>query len=99
MLCYVMNWTTVYEPTAQYARRFRDVADVAYATAHHNADQERLLIKAFASGLKSNELARKRVDQSPVTIEAAIADVTGCLPTPRTGRAADGSWHDGEAGL
>ena len=67
---------SVYEPTAQYARRFRDIADVAYPTAHRNADQERLLIKAFARGLKSNELARKLVEQSPATIEAAFVDVT-----------------------
>ena len=67
---------SVYEPTAQYARRFRDIADVAYPRAHRNADQERLLIKAFARGLKSNELARKLVEQSPATIEAAFVDVT-----------------------
>ena len=67
---------SVYEPTAQYARRFRDIADVAYPKAHRNADQERLLIKAFDRGLKSNELARKLVDQSPAMIEAAFVDVT-----------------------
>ena len=44
--------------------------------AHRNADQERLLIKAFARGLKSNELARKLIEQSPATIEAAFVDVT-----------------------
>ena len=62
------NHQSVYEPTAQYARRFPDVVDVVYP--------QRLLLKAFAKGLKSNELARKLVEQSPATIEAAIADVT-----------------------
>ena len=47
-----------------------------YPTAHRNADQERFLIRAFARGLKSNELARKLVEQSPATIEAAFVDVT-----------------------
>ena len=55
---------SAYEPTAQYARRLRDVADIAYPTGQRNVDQERLLIKTFARGLTSDELARKFVEQA-----------------------------------
>ena len=68
---------SAYEPTAQYARRFRDVPDVAFPVAQCNVDQERLPVRCFARGLASDELARKLVEQSnPVTIEEAIAAVT-----------------------
>jgi len=68
---------SAYEPTAQYARRFRDVSDVAYPVAQRNVDQERLLVRCFARGLASDELARKLVEQSnPLTIDEAIAAVT-----------------------
>lgn len=68
---------SAYEPTAQYARRFRDVADVAYPIGQRNADQERLLIRSFARGLVSDELARKLVEQTnPGTIDEAITAVT-----------------------
>ena len=45
---------SAYELPASYSRRFRDVADSAYPNGHRNADQERLLIKAYAKGLASD---------------------------------------------
>ena len=68
---------SAYEPTAQYAIRFRGVADIAYPTGQRNVDQERLLIKSFARGLTSDELARKLVEQAnPTNIEEAMTAVT-----------------------
>jgi hypothetical protein len=65
-----------YEPDAQYSRRFREVADAAYPVAQRNADQERILIRAYARGLKSDTLARKLVERAnPGTLEAAITAV------------------------
>ena len=67
---------SVYEPEASYSRRFRDVADSAYPAAQRNPDQERILIRAYAKGLTSDELARKLVqDENPATLEAAITAV------------------------
>ena len=67
---------STYEPTAQYSRRFREVADSAYPTAQCNPDQEQLLIKAYARGLTSNELARKLVEEvSQHELESAIAAI------------------------
>ena len=64
-----------YEPEAQYSRRFRDVADAAYP-APRNVDQERILVKAFAKGLHSSDIARRLVEHfHPDTMEAAIAAV------------------------
>lgn len=64
---------SAYEPEASYSRRFRDVADSAYPMGQRNADQERILVKAYAKGLASDELARKLVqDENPATLEAAI---------------------------
>ena len=48
-----------------------------YPTGQRNVDQERLLIKTFAHGLTSDELARKLVEQAnPANIEEAITAVT-----------------------
>ena len=64
---------SAYEPEVQYARRFRDVADVAYPPPARNPDQERILIKTFLRGLKSADLARRVVtDTNPDTMEEAI---------------------------
>jgi hypothetical protein len=67
---------SVHEPAASYSRRFRDKADSAYPVAQRNPDQERILIKAYARGLLSDELARKLVqDERPATLEAAITAI------------------------
>jgi hypothetical protein len=67
---------SAYEPEASYSRRFRDVADSAYPVAQRNPDQERILIKAYARGLSSDELARKLVqDENPANLEAAITAI------------------------
>ena len=68
---------SAYEPEAQYSRRFRDVADAAYPANQRNADQERILVRAYARGLCSHELARKLVEEeNPNNLEAAIRAVS-----------------------
>ena len=67
---------SAYELTVQYARHFRDVADIGYPIGQRIADQEHLLIQCFARGLASDELARKLVKQmNPANMEEAIATV------------------------
>ncbi len=67
---------TTYEPATQYSRRFREVADAAYPPAQRNADQQRILLRAYARGLKSADLARKLVEEvNPVDLEGAITAI------------------------
>lgn len=51
-----------FELEASYNRRFRDVADTAYAVAERNADQSRILVRTDARGLKSTEMAIKLIE-------------------------------------
>ena len=67
---------SAFEPTQQYVRRFREVADTAYPINQRNIDQERLLIKTFAKGLSSDTIALKLVDGEPPNLEAAITVVS-----------------------
>ena len=67
---------SAYEPEIQYARRFREVADVAYPVAIRNADQDRLLVKYFTKGLKSDAMARKLVEEiNPANLNVAINSI------------------------
>ena len=64
------------ETTAKYSRRFREAADAAYPEQYRNEDQEHILVMAYARGLKSDEVARKLVEETgPTTLEAAITAV------------------------
>ena len=64
-----------YEPDAQYSRRFREIADAAYPD-QRNADQERILVRAYARGISSSLLARRLVEEAnPNNLEAAIQAV------------------------
>ena len=74
---------SVYEPEAQYPRRFREVAHATYPMAQRNADQERILIKMYSKGLRSDGIARKlTMDINPNNLEAAL--VKGLVnPFPR----------------
>ena len=63
---------SAFEPTQQYVRRFREVADMAYPINTHNVDQERLLIKTFARGLAADAIAAKLVKVSQFSLEAAV---------------------------
>ena len=68
---------SAYEPTSQYARRFREACDVTYVPALRNPDQERVLLRTFARGLTSDTLAGKLIEQAnPTSIEDAITAVT-----------------------
>ena len=64
---------STYETIAAYSRRFREVADAAYPVGQRNADQHRILVKAYAKGLQSNTIARKLVEEGdPQELEQAI---------------------------
>ena len=69
---------SAYEPEAGYNRRFREVADAAYPVTSRNDDQHRILIRAYARGLKSSDLARKLMEEgAPTTLDEAIKLVAG----------------------
>ena len=60
---------SAYEPEASFSRRFREVADAAYLGDGRN----RILIRAFAQGLRSDELARKLAEEgNPTMLEEAF---------------------------
>jgi len=61
------------EPENQFSRRFREAAEDAYPEANRNADQHRLLVRAYARGLHQEKLARKLMeDHNPATLPQAI---------------------------
>ena len=55
-----------FETEASYCRRFREVAQAGYPHDLRNADQERLLIKSFARGLKLPTVAVKMCQVQPL---------------------------------
>ena len=63
-----------FETEASYCRRFREVAQAGYPHDLRNADQERLLIKSFARGLKSPTVAVKMIERAnPETLTDAMS--------------------------
>ena len=52
-----------------YSLKFREAAAAANPISDRNVDQERLLVRAFARGLSSNETERK-LDIAPTKLEA-----------------------------
>ena len=69
---------SAYEPEASFSRRFREVPDAAYPGEGRNEDQNRILIRAFARGLRSDELARKLVEEgNPTMLEEAFTTLAG----------------------
>ena len=68
---------STYETDASFNRRFRDLADAAFPSPARNEDQHRIMIRAYARGLRSSTMAVKMIEQAnPVTIEAALTWVT-----------------------
>ena len=64
---------TQYENAASYSRRFRDASDSAYP-GPRNPDQQRILLRIYAKGLRSSATARRLVEQGhPQNIDQAIA--------------------------
>ena len=60
------------ETLASFVHRFRSLPNSAYPCETRNADQQRLMLKSFAGGIKSAEVAKKLVgEHAPQTIEAA----------------------------
>ena len=85
--------TSFYEPEASISRQFREVADAAYPGEGRNEDQNRILIRAFARGLRSDELARKLVEEgNPTTLEEAFTSLAGY--NARKDAYALLSWHE-----
>ena len=69
---------SAYEPEASFSRQFREVADAAYPGDGRNEDQNRILIRVFARGLRRDELARKLVEEgNPITLEEAFTTQAG----------------------
>ncbi|KAI0241213.1 hypothetical protein LSAT2_032862, partial [Lamellibrachia satsuma] len=68
---------STFETDASFNRRFRDLADAAFPPPACNEDQHRIMIRAYARGLRSSTMAVKMIEQAnPVTIEAALTWVT-----------------------
>ena len=69
---------SAYEPKASFSGCFREVADAAYPVDAKNEDQNRILIRAFARWLRSDELARKMVEEgNPTTLEVTFTTLPG----------------------
>ena len=49
----------IYDTIPQYSRKFHEIACAAYPPDRRNEDQNRVLIKYFARGLSSDNMARK----------------------------------------
>ena len=61
------------ESVANFCRIFRDAAEQAYPPLSRNEDQQRLILRHFLQGLKSNELAKRLNNEGrPNTIEEAL---------------------------
>ena len=68
---------SAYEAEVSHARRFREIADVAYQEARRNTDHEPTLARFFEKGLLSSALACKPVENiHPITLNAFITAVT-----------------------
>ena len=64
---------SAYETDASYTRRFRDLAQECYPSHNRNIDQERILVRGFARGLRSVAVAIKMIEQSnPQTLLEAM---------------------------
>ena len=64
---------SAYETDASYTRRFRDLAQECYPSQNRNIDQERILVRGFARGLRSVAVAIKMIEQSnPQTLLEAM---------------------------
>ena len=66
---------SMYDTIPQYSRKFREISEAAFPRNQRNGDQERLLVKSFAKGLRSDDIARRLVESltPPATLEDAIA--------------------------
>ena len=65
---------TLYDTIPQYSRKFREIAYAAYSPDRRNEDQNRALIKYFARGLTSDDMARKLFENlaHPAVLEDAM---------------------------
>ena len=64
---------SAFESEASFTRRFRELAQKAYPVPR-NVDQSRILVKAYARGLRSAQMAVKMIEHSnPQTLPQAMA--------------------------
>ncbi len=64
---------TAHETDNMFSRRFRELADQAYPQGQRNADQQRIMLKAYVRGLRSTTTARKLVhDGAPADLDHAM---------------------------
>jgi hypothetical protein len=64
---------TAYESAMTYGRRFRDTADLGYPPANRNADQQRVLLKAYQKGLRDRHMVERLVKEGrPADFTAAM---------------------------
>jgi hypothetical protein len=52
-----------YETTTSYGRRFSEAADIAYPAANRNADQQRVMLRAYMKGLNNEKLVLRLVQE------------------------------------
>ena len=75
---YCTGRLSVYEPETSFSRRFWEVGDAVYPVDARNEDQNIILIKPFAQGLRSNELAGMLVKEgNPTMLEEAFTTLAG----------------------
>ena len=68
---------SAFESEASFTRTFRDLAQKAYPVPR-NLDQSRILVKAYARGIRSPAIAVKMIEQTnPQTLPQAMAWVAG----------------------
>ena len=64
---------SAYETDGSFTRIFRDLAQECYPSQNRNIDQERILVRCFARGLRSVAVAIKMIEQSnPQTLPEAM---------------------------
>ena len=64
---------SAYETDASFTRRFRDIAQDCYPADYRNVDQDRILIRCFARGLRSVPVAVKMIEQcNPKTLQESM---------------------------
>lgn len=62
-----------YETIASFNRRFRDSADGAYPIAGRNEDQQRILLEAYARGLRDDDMVREIIKKGkPASMDEAM---------------------------
>ena len=66
-----------FEIEAAYSRRFIELAETAYPPDQRNDDQHRVMVRAYARGLRRPDIARKLIEaHRPTTLDDAVMPLT-----------------------